>query len=91
MSGYMKGPWYWDDEILRCPAGVVMRAVAAEPADVIIDVRQKDADLIASAPELLESLTELYWAIPEEQRMGQLSEYCDSAQAAIAKARGEKQ
>lgn len=94
MSNYTPGPWIADAWVGTDPYDdpdgpfVEVGDVRWSPnkVDVPAAIEQKaNADLIAAAPELLEALESL---LAQVEQYGHKPE-CDTARAAIAKAKGE--
>ena len=95
-SIFSKGPWEWYENISGEKIGISdgeKDVLYVNHSESVVIPREKDAHLIAAAPDLYEALSELVDELSESlQRVTSVfgeSREIEKARAALAKARGE--
>ena len=91
MSGFTPGPWEWYNNLSGEKIGIsdgVKDVLYVNHSESIVIPREKDAHLIAAAPDLYEALSDLVGILELDTR-SYVVEAIRSARAALAKARGE--
>lgn len=92
-SIFSKGPWVWYNNLSGEKIGISdggKDVLYVNHSESIVIPREKDAHLIAAAPDLYEALQAcLNFMENTESELGFSLESADQARAALAKARGE--
>lgn len=97
MSGFTPGPWVWYNNLSGEKIGISVKGgqdvLYVNHSESIVIPREKDAHLIAAAPDLYEALSsvmnEIGSCLADETYYFGNTKLFDLARSALSKARGE--